>query len=294
MPHHHLSGVWAAPALVVLVTYVVLAGRTAWSRWRTASFVTGCALVTVALTDPVVSLAVTDFRGRVLQHLLIGMLAPLALVMGAPVTLLLRSLPVARARRVTWALRGPAVHLPANPWTALALSVGGTAALYCTPLYGLVPAPLAHTYFLLAGYLFAWVVAGPDPAPCRPPAPVRPAVLGVAIAVHAGLSQAMYAGRLDLPVPADQLSGAAEIMCYGGGGSELLLALALVASWRPGRVPEAAGVELVGPGLTVRVPGEPEPVRRVAVPDREPPRPRGPLTPAEYGDDLDEPDPAGL
>ncbi|MEU1720526.1 cytochrome c oxidase assembly protein [Nonomuraea sp. NPDC005692] len=294
MPHHHhLSGFWAAPALVVLVTYVVLAGRTTWSRWRTASFAGGCALVTVALTDPVASLAATDFRGHMLQHLLIGMLAPLALALGAPVTLLLRSLPVAHAGRLTRTLRGPAVHLLANPWTALALSAGGMAALYCTPLYGLVPAPPVHAHFLLAGYLFAWVVAGPDPAPRRPPVPVRLAVVGVAIAVHASLSRVMYAGWLALPAPSDQLRGAAEIMYYGGDAAELLLALALAASLRVRRTPEDADVELLDPGLTVRVPGEPEPVRRVRVPDRGPARARGPLTPAEYGDE-DEPDPADL
>ncbi|GGT39657.1 cytochrome c oxidase assembly protein [Nonomuraea spiralis] len=294
MPHHHLSESWAAPALVVLITYAVLATRTAWSRWRTASFVGGGALLTVALTDPVASLATTDLRGQTLQHLLIGMLAPLALVMGAPVTLLLRSLPVAYARRVTRALRGTAVHLLANPWTALALSAGGTAALYCTPLYGFVPVPLAHAYVLLTGYLFAWVVAGPDPAPRRPPMPVRVAVLAVAAAAHAGLSQLMYAARTDPPVPAGQLRGAVEIMCYGGDVCGLLLALALAVTWRLRRDPEAADVELLAPGFTVRVPGVPEPAGRVAVLDREPPRTSGPLTPFEYGDELDHPDPADL
>ncbi|NUP62603.1 MAG: cytochrome c oxidase assembly protein, partial [Nonomuraea sp.] len=95
MPHHHLSHTWAVPVLVAVLTYAVLASRETWSRWRTASFVTGGALVTVALTDPVATLATTDFRGHMLQHLLLGMLAPLALVLGAPVTLLLRALPSA-------------------------------------------------------------------------------------------------------------------------------------------------------------------------------------------------------
>jgi putative membrane protein len=260
-----VSHTGAALVLVAVVTYVVLSGRRTWSRWRTASFVTGGALLILALTGPVASLAAADFRGHMLQHLLIGMFAPLALVMGAPMTLLLRSLPTAQGRRVGRLLRGPACHLLADPWVALLLSVGGMAALYCTPLYALVPAPLAHLHFLLAGYLFAWVIAGPDPAPRRPPVPVRLVVLGVAIAAHASLSQVMYAGLLDLPVPGDQLRGAAEIMYYGGDVAELLLALALTATWRPRRPPALppppevlvdrfpAGVR----GLTVRVPGEP-------------------------------------
>ncbi|NUR91638.1 MAG: cytochrome c oxidase assembly protein [Nonomuraea sp.] len=291
VPHHHLSSTWVVPALVAVITYAVLASHETWNRWRTASFCTGGALLTVAFTDPVATLAATDFRGHMLQHLLIGMLAPLALVMGAPMTLMLRALPVAHARRVTRALRGPVAHAVANPWTALLLSVGGMAALYCTPLYALVPAPVAHVHFLLAGCLFAWVIAGPDPAPRRPSVPARLAVLAVAIAVHAGLSQVMYAGWLDLPVPADQLRGAAEIMYYGGDVSELLLALALAVSWRPRRRPE-----LVFPGLTVRVPGEPEPmpVRPAPAPPGPPVAALVPLTPYEYGDERDEPDPYDL
>ncbi|MBB4908609.1 cytochrome c oxidase assembly protein [Actinophytocola algeriensis] len=51
-----------------------------------------------------------------------------------------------------------------------------------------------HLHFLVAGYLFAWLIAGPDPAPHRPGVPARLVLLGVAIAVHATLAQLMYAG----------------------------------------------------------------------------------------------------
>ncbi|MEV4073254.1 cytochrome c oxidase assembly protein [Nonomuraea fuscirosea] len=91
-----------------------------------------------------------------------------------------------------------------------------------------------HVHFLLSGCLFAWVIAGPDPAPRRPSVPARLVVLGVAVAVHAGLSQLMYAGiGVDLPVPVEQRRGAAEIMYYGGDLAELMLAVALVLGWKP-------------------------------------------------------------
>ena len=238
----------AAPVLLLIVLvaagYLALAARPAsrrWSRRRAAAFLAGLALLAAALAGPVAALAATDFRGHMLQHLLIGMLAPLCLVLGAPMTLLLRSLPVAHARRLGALLRGRAVHVLANPITALVLSVGGMVVLYCTPLYRhTMASPWAHAavhlHVLLSGCLFAWVIAGPDPAPRRPPVPARLVVLGVAIAVHAGLSQLMYAGiGVDLPVPEDQRRGAAEIMYYGGDIAELLLALALVLSWRPAR-----------------------------------------------------------
>ncbi|WP_336204902.1 cytochrome c oxidase assembly protein [Nonomuraea sp. LPB2021202275-12-8] len=238
----------AAPALLLIALvaagYLALAVRPRfrrWSRWRAAAFLTGLALLAAATAGPVAALAAIDFRGHMLQHLLIGMLAPLFLVLGAPMTLLLRSLPAARARRLGALLRGRAAHLLANPVTALVLSVGGMVVLYCTPLYrhtmtnGWLHAAV-HAHFLFSGYLFAWVIAGPDPAPRRPPVPARLVVLGVAIAVHAGLSQLMYAGiGVDVAVPEDQRRGAAEIMYYGGDLAELLLAVALVAGWRPDR-----------------------------------------------------------
>ncbi|MEU4534932.1 cytochrome c oxidase assembly protein [Streptosporangium sp. NPDC023825] len=250
--HEHGGGLVAAlpPAVLAVVAggYVLLAARRGreprgWSRWRTAGFVAGVALVAAAVTGPVAALAETDFRGHMLQHLLIGMLAPLGLVLGAPVTLLLRSLPPVHGRRLVAVLRCRATHLVADPWIALLLSVGAMVALYCTPLYrtvstGALPHHLVHVHFLLSGCLFAWVIAGPDPAPRRPPVPLRLVVLGVAIAVHATLSQLMYAGLVvDVPVPAAQLRGAAEIMYYGGDIAELLLAFALVSTWRPVRAP---------------------------------------------------------
>ncbi|MDH2424898.1 cytochrome c oxidase assembly protein [Sphaerisporangium sp. TRM90804] len=250
---HDHGGAGAAATVVILVAlavpaagYVVLAARRrreprGWSHARTASFVTGILLLAAALLPPVASLAAHDFRGHMLQHLLAGMLAPLGLVLGAPITLALRSASP-RGRRVAAAvLRGRAAHVLANPWLALALSAGGLVVLYLTPLYRVASADpmahhLVHAHFLLAGCLFTWVIAGPDPAPRRPSVPRRLVVLGVAVAVHASLSQLMYAGLLvDVPVPGEQLRGAATIMYYGGDVAELLLAFALVATWRPAR-----------------------------------------------------------
>jgi putative membrane protein len=58
----------------------------------------------------------------------------------------------------------------------------------------------------------------------------------VAVAVHAVLSQLMYAGLfVQVRVPSDQLRGAGELMYYGGDIAELLLALALLTTWRPPR-----------------------------------------------------------
>ncbi|MFH8798251.1 cytochrome c oxidase assembly protein [Streptomyces sp. NPDC017936] len=254
MPAHgHTAGSHVleplAPALVLsaaAVAYLLLARRArrrnpalGWSRRRTASFLTGTLLLGVALLPPVAPFAHEDFSGHMVQHMLIGMYAPLALVLAAPVTLLLRTLPAARARRLTTALHSPPARLAARPAVALALSTGGLAALYLTPLYDATtgdPAAhwLLHAHFLVSGCLFAHVIAGPDPAPARPGVRTRLVCLGVAVAGHAVISQLMYGGFLvDVHAPVGQVRAAAEIMYYGGDIAELLLAAALVATWRP-------------------------------------------------------------
>ncbi|MGI5485543.1 cytochrome c oxidase assembly protein [Microtetraspora malaysiensis] len=246
--HEGHAGTTTWPLIAVIVVavagYLLLArGRRreprGWSGGRMASAVTGAVLLAVALLPPVAAFAEHDFRGHMLQHLLLGMLAPTALVLGAPLTLLLRSLPAAGRRRVARLLHSRPARVLADPWLALALSLGGMAALYFTPLYrlvadGRVPHHLVHLHFVLAGYLFAWAVAGPDPAPRRPSVRTRLVVLGVAITAHATLAQLMYAGFLvDVGVPVAELRGAAEIMYYGGDIAELLLAMALLVTWRP-------------------------------------------------------------
>ena len=206
----------------------------AWSPWRGASFMAGCAILALAT-----GVAPDSFAGHMMRHLLIGMVAPLGLVLGAPVTLLLRSLPTPYARLVTGTLRTPTVRWLTHPATALCLVIGTLTLLYCTPLYAWARAdPAVHqvmdVHFLISGSLFAWAVAGPDPAPHRPSVPVRLIILGVAVAAHATLSQLLYAGAY-VHIPADALDrqAGATIMYYGGDLTELALAGALVATWKP-------------------------------------------------------------
>ncbi|GHF54982.1 hypothetical protein GCM10010218_40410 [Streptomyces mashuensis] len=218
-----------------------------WSPWRSASFLAGLVLLGVALLPPLAPAAHTDFRGHMAQHMLVGMYAPLALVLAAPVTLLLRALPPRGARRVTAVLHSRPARVAAHPAVALVLSTGSLVPLYFTPLYDAAMAhPAGHAlmgvHFLVSGCLFAHAVAGPDPAPGRPGVRARLVYLGVAIAAHALIAQALYGGFfVDVHAPVGQVQQGAEIMYYGGDVAELLLAGALVATWRPGRGRAAGG-----------------------------------------------------
>jgi len=99
-----------------------------------------------------------------------------------------------------------------------------------------------HVHLVASGYLFAWVVAGPDPGPARPTVRARLVVLGIAIAVHASLAQLLYAGLLvDVHEPVAGMRAAGDLMYYGGDLAELLLALALLLSWGPGHARSVRG-----------------------------------------------------
>ncbi|WP_420456986.1 cytochrome c oxidase assembly protein [Rubrivirga sp.] len=220
------------------------AGRR-WSRSRVTAFAVGAGLLAVAALPPVVAFAHHDLRGHMVQHVLVGMLAPLGLVLGAPVTLVLRTLSVPAARRVAAALRSRPVRVLSHPATAALLNVGGMAALYATPLYAATLSSPAlhhavHTHVLAAGCLFTWaVLAGPDPAPHAPPMRTRLGVLLVSVAAHATLGKLMYGHLLPLGTPhgPDEIRAAAQLMYYGGDLAEGLLAVALFATWYRRRGP---------------------------------------------------------
>ncbi|MER7330500.1 MULTISPECIES: cytochrome c oxidase assembly protein [unclassified Micromonospora] len=242
-----------SPTLPLAVVALLAAGylfavsrdRRGWRRRRTAAWLAGCAVLAAAL-GPLAG-GSGDPRAHAAQHLLLGMVAPLALALGAPVTLLLRVVPPPVGRRAGRFLRARPVHLLAHPATGAVLTTGGLALVLLTPVYVAAERNpwlhhALHAHYLAAGYLFAWAVAGPDPAPRRPGHTVRAGALLGAAAGHAVLAKYLYAHAATLPpglVERDvaALRAAARLMYYGGDVAELLLATALFAAWYQRRRP---------------------------------------------------------
>lgn len=237
--HEHGAGLSLDAVVLLLAALAVAAyvggavsstraGRP-WPLRRGASWCAGVVVATVPVVGPLAVASHDDPVAHMWGHLLGGMLAPLFLVLAAPVTLALRTLPVTPARRVSALLRSPLVRLVAHPVTAGLLSAGGLWVLYRTPVLAVVQAsPLAHlvvhAHVVLAGTLFAAVVLGVDPVP-HPP---RPVVVGVVLvltfASHAVLAKGLAAWPPD-GLPVGRTEAAAELM-YGVGA---LLEAALVA-----------------------------------------------------------------
>ncbi|WP_238556702.1 cytochrome c oxidase assembly protein [Gordonia terrae] len=230
------------------VIYIVAAQRCrrqprGWNHWHTASFIVGLIVLGLALR-PSTSDAFSD---HMLGHLLLGMYAPLALALGAPMTLILRTAPVSVTKPLVHLLRPRPAQIATHPAVLLTSTIGGLAALYFTPLFARTERHEAlhmvmHVHFFVSGYLFAWMIAGPDPGPERPSVRTRLAVLGLAILGHAVIAQLLYAGlfvRVDAPL--DELRAGGTLMYYWGDIAEILLALALLLTWRPDHRGKATG-----------------------------------------------------
>lgn len=245
MPEHDGPGL-DPTALVVLVvaglatgSYLVAvhreAGYRTWVRGRTLSWLAGTTVVIAGSVGPLATAAHDDFRAHAAAHVLVGMLAPLLLVGGAPVSLALRALPVAAGRRLTGWLRRRPLRVLTDPVVAGLLDVGALWLLYRTPLLQLshtYPGVhlLVHVHLVLAGYLFAAVLVGRDPLPHRRSYLYRAVVLGASLAAHGVLAKLLYA-HPPASVDAGTAAAGAMVMYYGGDAVELALAVLLCRRW---------------------------------------------------------------
>jgi putative membrane protein len=159
----------AAAGYVVGVRRLHAHGRS-WPAGRTVAFLLGLTVVLVATASGVAAYDRVLFSLHVVQHILLGMVAPLLLVLGAPITLALQAGSRPAQRRILRVLRSAPARVLTHPLTAWLLFGTSVATLYFTPLYELSLRNgwfhvATHAYFLGAGCLFLAHVVGLDPIP---------------------------------------------------------------------------------------------------------------------------------
>lgn len=230
----------------------VLRGRTSWPAVRTASWLSGALLGLVVSVGPVASAAGNSFTAHMAVHLVLGMLVPLLLVLGAPMTLVLRAVPVHAGRRLAGLAGSPPLRILTHPVTALVLSIMPMALLYrdgsaLALLHDPVAGPVLHVHFVASGALFAYAVVGVDPQPHRASVTLRAGAILVSIAAHGMIAKHLYslAGAAGMP---DGTAGAAQLMYYGGDAVHalLLVVFCLQVYRRTGRAGRRAGASLSG------------------------------------------------
>ncbi|HEX9833639.1 MAG TPA: cytochrome c oxidase assembly protein [Mycobacterium sp.] len=194
--------IFGTAAIVLALVYVFAVVRLrrrgdAWPPGRTVAWLLGCLVLLLATSSGVGRYMPAMFSMHMAAHMLLSMLTPILLVLGAPVTLALRALPAAGRgdppgprEWLLAALHSRVSRVLTNPFVATVLFVAGFYGLYFGGIFDAAvdshPAHLAmNLHFLLTGYLFYWVVIGIDPTP-RPIPPLgKVAMVFASLPFHA-------------------------------------------------------------------------------------------------------------
>lgn len=217
-----LDWLWIAIAVFGLVSYVLGVAKVRrrgdkWSWFRTVNWVIGLLVLTYITSGPPSVYGRVLFSAHMVDHMALTMVAPIFLVLGAPVTLALRALPArgdgSRGIR-EWLLlfvHSKLSQLVTHPLFAAANFAGSIVLFYYSDAFGYamrdhVGHELMNLHFALTGYIFVLSMIGTDPLPRRAPYPMRLLLLlatmgfhaffGVAIMGGTGLLAADYFGNL--------------------------------------------------------------------------------------------------
>jgi putative copper resistance protein D len=161
-----------------------------WPAGRTVAFIAGglgsIASVTVtgveAYDDTLLSV-------HMVQHMVLSMVGPIFLALGAPVTLALRTLHGRPRRTLLTVIHSRAVRILTFPLVAFGLFIANPFILYFTGFYRqtLEHAWLhefVHVHYIVTGCLFFWPLLGLDPLPNRWPYPGRALLMVLSVPFH--------------------------------------------------------------------------------------------------------------
>lgn len=215
-------------------------------RWV---FMAGLLAVAVALQSGVARYDTTLFSLHMVQHLLLTLVAPPLLALGAPITQILRAAsPETRQRWLLPILHSRIVSLLGHPivaWVAFTAVMWGThfSPLFNQSLEDRLIHDLEHGLYLASGLLFWWPVIGLDPAPHRMSFPARIAYVFLQMPQNSFLAMAIlfadtslypHYATLGAPYGIDALADqrlAAGIMWFVGDVIFLIATLAVLAGW---------------------------------------------------------------
>jgi len=216
---------------------------------RPVFFMLGLACIAMALMSGIERYDTELFSIHMVQHLLLVFGAAPAIILAAPITLVLRaSTPAVRARWILPILRSRVVKVIGHPlvgWLLFTVVMWGShvSPLFDAALRDPLVHDLEHAMYLATALLFWWPVVGRDPSPYRLSYPARVfylllqmplnSLLGVAILFSDQVLYPHYVttGRLWPPSPIEDQQLAGAIM-WGVGDACFLVAILLVlADW---------------------------------------------------------------
>lgn len=182
-----------------LYAYAVLRLRrrgTAGRAGRIVFFVVGVLSIALVMCTKLNDYGMVMFSVHMVQHMVISMLSPILLLLGAPVTLALRALPVAGRGRtgprelLLKLLHSRYMKIITHPVFTIPLFIASLYGLYFTPIFDfLMGSKTGHiammVHFLAVGLVFFWPIMGVDPGPHRPGYVMRMLELFAGMPFHA-------------------------------------------------------------------------------------------------------------
>jgi cytochrome c oxidase assembly factor CtaG len=251
-------------AVAMAVLYLEGAWRVArrhparpWPWWRTALFLCGLAVVVMATESGIGAYSDVLFWDHMIQHLMLIMVAPVLLVAGAPLTLLLHA---SRNPLHTWAKRAIRSRLATGlTWPPFGI-IAYTATIVGTHLTGLMNVIMSnaavrdgeHVLYLVVGYLFFLPLVGREPIRWRISYPARLLVLFLTMPVDTftglilGYSTTPMTGMGPRPAwapnPVSDLHSGGAVMWIGGDAIMFAVMMLVFLAWtRDGRAASSGG-----------------------------------------------------
>jgi cytochrome c oxidase assembly factor CtaG len=253
--------VWAT-GLYLLGVAVLRRRGDRWPVGRTLVFVVaGMGSFYVATSSGLAAYDTVLLSVHMVQHMVLSMLVPLALALGAPVTLALRTLPGTPRSWLLALLHSRVAKVLAFPPLAFLLYVVSPWALYFTEWYdaslrSAYVHEMMHMHLVLVGALFFWPLVGVDPVPGRVGYPFRFLLIVLTLPFHAFLGvtimgqtkliggdwyPSLHDGPMGawLPDPADDQNLAGGILWGAGDLVAVVFLAVLFVQWVRSSMKEA-------------------------------------------------------
>jgi cytochrome c oxidase assembly factor CtaG len=257
-PFLFVATVWVT-GLYLYGVWVLRSRGDAWPLSRTFSFVVlGMGTFYFATSSGLAAYDTVLLSVHMVQHMLLSMMVPLFLALGAPVTLMLRTLPTKPRGWLLSLLHSRIARVLSFAPLTFLLFVISPWALYFTSWYdaslrSAFVHEMMHVHLVLVGSLFFWPLLGTDPVPGRVAYPFRLLLVFLTLPFHAFLGVTIMAQEeliagdwyrslpmAWLPAPADDQQVAGGILWGSGDLVGLIFFGVLFVQWVRQSMREAA------------------------------------------------------
>lgn len=176
----------------------------AWSAGRSWYFLAGLASILLVTVTAIGVYAGTLFWARAVQNIVLLMVTPMLLALGAPLTLLREVLPDPARRRASRVLHSSVARALTFPAVVTVVLIAPLFVLYLTPLYeaslrSAILGAVVAVGLVTAGFVYFWTRLRIDPTPRTDPFMLAIAISVAEVIFDGALGLTLWLGPLIAP-----------------------------------------------------------------------------------------------